>query len=538
MIQSTFGTELGHPGNLEAVVRQGSQLRHWFKGNGPGGSPWQPGQFIPYGVNSAGSIIQSTMKAPGAIHGNFEVVALSGAAPGLPDSVVEGGVVDYTLSHFFHENNNPANAWGRGQAVTYRGRSEKICQLTGGADRETFAPTRNDTAGRFDLGKTDLGYPVDDGSTLKLYFGDSRNRAGGGLPSEWGWDDTVGISTQTTLPNPIDCVGMTVPISGQTFATLRVNQLPTPPNMRLFQGLFNVPASGFTVGSTAYTTFWTNHCPFVAGQPCPNRSGTLDEVNAFGRGTLTRNTGTTTFQELFSLPPNFRYTAALNSDTVAGIPANQRLGVYVWGVPGYRGDVPLAEGGYPRLAYVPTGQVENPAAWRYLSGLDANEAPIWTHEPERARRCSAAGDPTAPKQNPVLNTGCVGEFSVSWEAPLGRWLMLYNCQTPGRAAGEVRARFATAPWGPWSAPTEIFYPETDKAWCRYMHNDGRIADCIDESGGDNFDDVGQAPGTPYAPYALSRYTRATPQGAEIYYLLSTWNPYQVVVMRANLRLSP
>ena len=209
----------------------------------------------------------------------------------------------------------------------------------------------------------------------------------------------------------------------------------------------------------------------------------------------------------------------------------------MWGVPGYRGNVPLAEGGYPRLAYVPTGQVENPAAWRYLSGRTPTRRR--SGPPNRnVPPMFSTGDPTPPPQNPVLNTGCVGEFSVSWEAPLGRWLMLYNCQTPGRAAGEVRARFANAPWGPWSAPTEIFHPDPDKAWCRYMHNDGRIPDCIDESGGDNVDDVGQAPGTPYAPYALSRYTRATPQGAEIYYLLSTWNPYQVVVMRANLRLSP
>lgn len=45
----------------------------------------------------------------------------------------------------------------------------------------------------------------------------------------------------------------------------------------------------------------------------------------------------------------------------------------------------------------------------------------------------------------------------------------------------------------------------------------------------------------YAPYVLNRYTTATEVGGQgnrsckIYWVVSTWNPYQVAVMRSTLR---
>ena len=52
------------------------------------------------------------------------------------------------------------------------------------------------------------------------------------------------------------------------------------------------------------------------------------------------------------------------------------------------------------------------------------------------------------------------------------------------------------------------------------------------------------PGIFYAPFVMNRFTQdATPQGAAtrnatIYWLLSTWNPYAVVVMQSTLELKP
>jgi len=41
-------------------------------------------------------------------------------------------------------------------------------------------------------------------------------------------------------------------------------------------------------------------------------------------------------------------------------------------------------------------------------------------------------------------------------------------------------------------------------------------------------------GGEYGPYIISRFTSETEQGCRIHYTMSTWNPYQVVVMRSDL----
>ena len=43
-------------------------------------------------------------------------------------------------------------------------------------------------------------------------------------------------------------------------------------------------------------------------------------------------------------------------------------------------------------------------------------------------------------------------------------------------------------------------------------------------------------GGEYGPYVIDRYTRALPGGrAAVYFVLSTWNPYNVVEMRMVLQ---
>jgi hypothetical protein len=109
------------------------------------------------------------------------------------------------------------------------------------------------------------------------------------------------------------------------------------------------------------------------------------------------------------------------------------------------------------------------------------------------------------------------------------WLMLYNC------AQGIVARTAAAPWGPWSASTVILHPERDGAPCRIV--------MIPEGCGNQeryHDRNKPVPGGLYAPFVLDRYTTALPPSllgsrrAMIYWLLSTWSPYQVVVMRTTL----
>ncbi len=101
IIQSSFGTEFGRPGNLEVVVQEGSRLVHYWKDGSVARSPWVRGQTFGTGVTSGPSFIQSSLKAPGAIHGNFEVVVREGNS----------------LVHYWHDNRNPANPWARGATI-------------------------------------------------------------------------------------------------------------------------------------------------------------------------------------------------------------------------------------------------------------------------------------------------------------------------------------------------------------------------------------------------------------------------------------
>lgn len=105
-------------------------------------------------------------------------------------------------------------------------------------------------------------------------------------------------------------------------------------------------------------------------------------------------------------------------------------------------------------------------------------------------------------------------MSIAFLPQLRLWIALY-------AGG--RARTASHPWGPWSDPIDLFSWPRDHATApgdprpRYINDDG---------------------GT-YGPYIVPRFTEYEPVTGEtsIYYVLSTWRPYQAVLMRTIVRLA-
>jgi hypothetical protein len=116
----------------------------------------------------------------------------------------------------------------------------------------------------------------------------------------------------------------------------------------------------------------------------------------------------------------------------------------VFGVPRYRASVPY-------LAVAPRATFRNPDTWSFLAGLVAGR-PVWvTHRQWESRR-NAAGEWMPPPDAEIYDAQpagerCVGEHSVTWNAPLRTWLLLYSC-----VPWTLEARFAPNPWGPWSPP--------------------------------------------------------------------------------------
>ncbi len=82
MIEGSFGKTATRPGNFEAVVREGSDLVHYWHDNSNVSSSWQKAQIIANAVTGAGCIIQrefsQTLEDLGRVSGSLDVVVLAG----------------------------------------------------------------------------------------------------------------------------------------------------------------------------------------------------------------------------------------------------------------------------------------------------------------------------------------------------------------------------------------------------------------------------------------------------------------------------
>ncbi len=158
------------------------------------------------------------------------------------------------------------------------------------------------------------------------------------------------------------------------------------------------------------------------------------------------------------------------------------------------------------LAKVDASALRDRAAWRYWNGASF-----------------VAGEGSAV---PVVNESSVGELSVRRHEKLGIWLMTYNCATPRG----IVLRWSRTPEGPWS--DAILIMEAGEAYGRFQHM--RVADV-------GFDD-GLAErgredewGGEYGPYLVPRwFTEDAPGVHSIVWVLSTWNPYTVHLMKTVL----
>jgi hypothetical protein len=199
-------------------------------------------------------------------------------------------------------------------------------------------------------------------------------------------------------------------------------------------------------------------------------------------------------------------------------------------------------------------------AWapHYFSGLQ-DEKPMFSDDPSDAVALdlsASGGDRTAEEFD------IVDKMSVSYVAPLHRWVMLYGGDLApvvlnlfaGPASntvqrdpkGAIHARFAIDPWGPWSAPSpalEAGDPSVTPPVAGSEYSEGGIlhhpgctaADCTPSS---------PAPGylvTPfgflYTPNIVDSWTEARGNGteADVYWNVSTWNPYETVLLRSRFR---
>ena len=114
--------------------------------------------------------------------------------------------------------------------------------------------------------------------------------------------------------------------------------------------------------------------------------------------------------------------------------------------------------------------------------------------------------------------------------------MNYDSRAP--APSGILFSYSKTPWGPWSEPQLIFNPMRDGALGKFIHNpqavpDDGLAGPVIGKGQAN---PGAVRGGDYAPYVVERWTKVQGSELSIYYVLSTWNPYVVVLMKSRLHV--
>ena len=441
--------------------------------------------------------------------------------------------------------------------------STKICQLTGQTDWFSGATTDAQTLTRDGLKGIDLGFPVE-ADNGKLYFllgdADPPKHPPGSFPSVPP-DDAMGVTTRTAAPDSSACLDMKLVGGGRgSFG----HPVVTPP---IQQGSYNVPTGGVYLDNVIWGFFWTSHCTFAdpfGPKPAtplvlPAASAACLEKpvsNSLGRSVLAyayptaplafkqaTATPAITYVPSAPMPNGFVYvTASQPLPRMKGVDYKPGTStpVAVFGVPRYRMSIPY-------LALAPQATFGDPATWSFYAGAGPS-GPKWiTYGQWQAGHIGANWAPppgaalwaNSPNAYSVSrDEQCVGEHQATSNKDLGVWLMLYSC-----GGWQVEARSAPDPWGPWSKPIQLLSAvNTPSLFCTLFWN--KVVGLNTCPGHVSQQVAGLSFGYFYAPFIMNRYTEPLPspapgvKAAKVYWLLSTWDPYQVTVMQSTLTFGP
>jgi hypothetical protein len=229
--------------------------------------------------------------------------------------------------------------------------------------------------------------------------------------------------------------------------------------------------------------------------------------------------------------------------------------LYVWGrkrIVGYPGD--FAELQFWEHSVESTGGTVRIGLPRVFAGCD--DDPSVCDQPRFSTDATDAV-PVYREDRLIVNQTSVVHLPV-----FGRWVMIYGGRlplwtrsrlptlNPERAmdayAGIV-LRTAVHPWGPWSSPVTVYngnWRNVD-GFCEIMFQSEAHRAVLAERVGDAFVESSCDPGAPvqlaagdagaeYGSAILPRFVQDTEDEATFQWLLSTWNPYRVVLMQTTI----
>jgi hypothetical protein len=182
--------------------------------------------------------------------------------------------------------------------------------------------------------------------------------------------------------------------------------------------------------------------------------------------------------------------------------------------------------------------------WKYYRGMSGG-VPQWgTLEAQATPIAPFGAEPGGPEYH-----RCLSYFSARRFDAAHKYVMMYHCDCvpPGAFPSDanngptgVYIRTASTPWGPWTSPQLVFDRNTGGGYCNYMYSEGS---CPPNSPnpyehakralrGNTLNPVG---GVEYAPLLVpSGFFKSGPNNEfTLYWAMSTWNPYQVVLMKTT-----
>jgi hypothetical protein len=362
----------------------------------------------------------------------------------------------------------------------------KIDQLVGEYDREFKKQTLNKTYSRYKLLNADLGVPFRYNNRTYIVFGDSH---GGGVTGD---RDAIAWTDDPTINN-----GLLLHFLHSANGTWTPVNIPG-----VAQAGFDVPMEGVEVNGKMYIYATTNHTA----------------KKTMGESVVARNTGGANFRFLY----NFSSYHYINVSVVKTSSTDIKPSSSSWKLlPDNRGTgtglVIFGSGAYRKsnvyLAYQPASEIENSTKIRFFAGVDKKGKPLWTSN--------------EIKSVALFDQPCVGELSVTYNSFISRWIMLYNCGNPRG----INMRTAKHPWGPWTKPQVLFDPWKG-GYCHFIHaswsQHGKCDDVMDPGRENVY-------GGEYGPYQYAYYATGGQDSTTIYFNMSTWNPYTVVIMKAKLK---
>jgi hypothetical protein len=251
------------------------------------------------------------------------------------------------------------------------------------------------------------------------------------------------------------------------------------------------------------------------------------------------------------------YTPALGDDL-------QRAGVVLWGRPHWGGVGTQGRDARLYMLWSPLPKVDGELNfdWRpqYFTGLDGDGRPQFSPHEVDARPLDL--DATTPGDQPQESQDLVGQMGISWLPSLEQFVMIYGGDgnaligNPlfGDDAGKVRPnphgslyiRFAPHPWGPWT-PAREFLTAGDRSTTAepvdqygpgglLAHNECKDPACAHYDAPYLLDIGGNNNGCLYAPSIIDAWTASHADSTtDIRWFVSTWNPYQVVLMKTSFK---